>query len=109
MAFGEEVALLVDSMTPEGAVGSEVGPIASSIDTVADLPRLSHRELQALELISTGASNKEIASQLNLRPKTVMHYTSSLYRKLGVRSRAEAVSAGWNHGLLKRGDVDHLA
>ncbi len=109
VAFGEEVALLVDSMTLDGAVGSEVGTIASSIDTVAGLPRLSRRELQALGLISTGASNKEIASQLNLRPKTVMHYTSSLYRKLGVRSRAEAVSAGWNHGLLKRGDVDHLA
>ena len=108
VAFGEEVALLVDSMTPERAVGAEVGPIPSFIDTVGGLPRLSHRELQALELISTGASNKEIASQLNLRPKTVMHYTSSLYRKLGVRSRAEAVSAGWNHGLLKRADVDRL-
>ncbi len=109
VSFGEQVALLVDSMTLDGAVGSEVGPIASSIDTVAGLPRLSRRELQALELISTGASNKEIASQLNLRTKTVMHYTSSLYRKLGVRSRAEAVSAGWNHGLLRSGEVDRLA
>jgi predicted ATPase/DNA-binding CsgD family transcriptional regulator len=109
VVFGEEVALLVDSMTLDGPVGSEVGPIASSIVTVAGLPRLSRRELQALELISTGASNKEIAFQLNLRTKTVMHYTSSLYRKLGVQSRAEAVSAGWNHGLLGRGDVDRLA
>ena len=70
MAFGEEVALLVDSMTLDGAVGSEVGTIVSSIDTVAGLPRLPVRELQALGLISTGASNKEIASQLNLRPKS---------------------------------------
>jgi DNA-binding NarL/FixJ family response regulator len=60
-------------------------------------------------VISTGASNKDIASQLSLRLKTVMHYTSSLYRKLGVRSRAEAVSAGWNHGLLRTGNVDQLA
>ena len=108
VAFGEEVALLVDSMTLDGAVGSEVGPIASSIDTVAGLPRLSRRELQALELISTGLEQGDCLPA-DLRPKTVMHYTSSLYRKLGVRSRAEAVSAGWNHGLLKRGDVDHLA
>ena len=109
VALGEEVALTVDSGPPHGAVSAEVSPIVSLTHGVANPPRLSRRELQALELISTGASNKAIAVELRLRPKTVMHYTSSLYRKLGVRSRAEAVSAGWNHGLLNTGEADRPA
>jgi DNA-binding CsgD family transcriptional regulator len=105
VAFGEEVALAVDAVHVHGAVGSKSGPIVSDIPLFVGLPRLSCRELQVLELISTGASNKEIASKMCLRPKTVMHYTSSLYRKLGVQSRAAAVSVGWTQGLLGTADV----
>jgi DNA-binding CsgD family transcriptional regulator len=101
VAFGEELALAVDTTSAHGDPRSEARPLASQDTPAAGIPRLSSRELQALELISTGASNKEIATRLRLRPKTVMHYTSSLYRKLGVRSRAEAVSVGWNSGLLR--------
>ncbi len=109
VALGEDIALVVDSMTVHGGVSSEIGPTASQSRLLAGLPRLSRRELQVLELISTGASNKEIALQLSLRSKTVMHYTSNLYRKLGVESRAEAVSAGWNYGLLGRRDGDPVS
>jgi predicted ATPase/DNA-binding CsgD family transcriptional regulator len=104
LSLGEDIALLVDSMTVHGGISPEIDPTATRSHPLAGLPRLSRRELQVLELISTGASNKEIAFQLSLRSKTVMHYTSNLYRKLGVESRAEAVSAGWNHGLLGRRD-----
>lgn len=106
VSLGEDIALLVDSTSVRGAISSDIDPTASQSRSVAGLPRLSRRELQVLELISTGASNKEIAFQLGLRSKTVMHYTSNLYRKLGVESRAEAVSAGWNHGLLGTRDGD---
>jgi predicted ATPase/DNA-binding CsgD family transcriptional regulator len=106
VALGEDIALAVDSMAVHAGVSSDVDPTASQSHPLAGLPRLSRRELQVLELISTGASNKEIALQLSLRSKTVMHYTSNLYRKLGVESRAEAVSAGWNYGLLGKRDGD---
>jgi DNA-binding NarL/FixJ family response regulator len=57
-----------------------------------DGPRapLSDREREVLDLIGRGATNREIASRLFLSPHTVKDHTSSLYRKLGVRNRAEA-------------------
>jgi DNA-binding NarL/FixJ family response regulator len=44
-------------------------------------------------------SNKDIARRLGLSPKTVMHHTSAIYRKLGVRGRSEATSTAIRMGL----------
>ena len=52
---------------------------------------LSDREMQVLDLISEGATNREIADQLHLSPHTIKEHTSAIYRKLEVRNRAEAV------------------
>jgi two-component system response regulator DesR len=60
---------------------------------------LSPREREVLELIATGATNGEIAAQLFLSPHTVKEHTSALYRKLGVRNRAEAVQRAQRLGL----------
>src|SRR5207248_9327244 len=60
---------------------------------------LSARERQVLGLIATRATNTEIARQLFLSPHTVKEHTSALYRKLGVRNRAEAVQRGQAIGL----------
>jgi DNA-binding NarL/FixJ family response regulator len=51
---------------------------------------LSDREQEVLTLIATGSTNKEIAVLLHLSPHTVKEHTSAIYRKLGVRNRAEA-------------------
>lgn len=51
---------------------------------------LSPREQEVLSLIATGSTNKEIAARLHLSPHTVKEHTSAIYRKLGVRNRAEA-------------------
>ena len=51
---------------------------------------LSEREQEVLSLIATGSTNKEIAGHLHLSPHTVKEHTSAIYRKLGVRNRAEA-------------------
>jgi DNA-binding NarL/FixJ family response regulator len=60
---------------------------------------LSPREREVLALIATGATNAEIAERLFLSPHTVKEHTSALYRKLGVRNRAEAVQRGQRIGL----------
>ena len=60
---------------------------------------LSTREREVLELIADGATNREIADALFLSPHTVKEYTSSLYRKLNVRNRAEAASRAEQLGL----------
>src|SRR3954452_3808304 len=51
---------------------------------------LSKREREVLTLIASGATNREIAERLYLSPHTVKEHASSLYRKLGVKNRAEA-------------------
>jgi two-component system response regulator DesR len=63
-------------------------------------PPLSEREREVLEAIASGATNREIAGTLFLSPHTVKEHTSSLYRKLGVRNRAEAVQRAQRLGLI---------
>lgn len=60
---------------------------------------LSVREREVLELIATGATNREIAERLYLSPHTVKEYTSSLYKKLEVRNRAGAARRAAQLGL----------
>lgn len=60
---------------------------------------LSERERDVLSLMASGATNKEIARRLYLSPHTVKEHTSSLYRKLRVRNRAEAVRRAERLGL----------
>jgi DNA-binding NarL/FixJ family response regulator len=60
---------------------------------------LSDREREVLALMATGATNKEIAARLYLSPHTVKEHTSSLYRKLRARNRAEAVKRAERLGL----------
>jgi len=61
---------------------------------------LSDREREVLDLIATGATNREIAERLYLSPHTIKEHTSSVYRKLSVRNRAEAVKRAQRLGLL---------
>jgi DNA-binding NarL/FixJ family response regulator len=63
-------------------------------------PDLTERELEVLAAIATGETNPHIAAVLHLSPKTVMHHSTSVYRKLGVRGRAEAVTLAYRTGLL---------
>lgn len=78
------------------ALGSEVFTGGGPGDSVG----LSEREREVLGLIATGATNREIAGSLYLSPHTVKEYTSAIYRKLGVRNRAEAVRSAQGLGLL---------
>lgn len=67
-----------------------VVPAIRREEIVDDGPRLSTRERQVLQLLATGATNREIAAQLHVGPDSIKKHASSLYRKLGVRNRTEA-------------------
>ncbi|NRA25259.1 MAG: response regulator transcription factor [Oleispira sp.] len=53
--------------------------------------QLSARELEILESISNGLSNKEIAVNLHLSEGTIKNHSSSIFSKLGVRGRTQAI------------------
>ena len=63
-------------------------------------PPLTDREREVLDLIASGATNREIADHLHLSPWTVKEYTGTVYKKLSVRNRAEAVQRAQRRGLL---------
>jgi len=60
---------------------------------------LTPREREVLGELITGVTNKEISLRLGMAPKTVMHHSMAIYRKLGVRGRAEATAWAFRHGL----------
>jgi DNA-binding NarL/FixJ family response regulator len=62
---------------------------------------LTERERDVLGLMGSGATNREIAGSLHLSPHTVKEYTSTLFRKLDVRNRTEAVQRAQRLGLLE--------
>jgi DNA-binding NarL/FixJ family response regulator len=62
---------------------------------------LSDREREVLTLIASGATNREIAERLYLSPHTVKEHASALYRKLGVKNRAEAARRAERLGLTR--------
>ncbi len=69
--------------------------------TVDDFPEaLTPREAEVLELLSRGLSNKLIAVELHISEHTVKFHISSLYAKLGVTGRVQAVSRGARYGLV---------
>lgn len=59
---------------------------------------LTERELILLERLALGASNREIATHMKVSPKTVQNHLTSIYRKLGVNSRAQAISFALRNG-----------
>jgi DNA-binding NarL/FixJ family response regulator len=61
---------------------------------------LTAREQEVLDLMARGSTNREIADALHLSPHTIHEHTSSLYRKLGARNRADAVQRASRNGLI---------
>jgi DNA-binding NarL/FixJ family response regulator len=61
---------------------------------------LTSREREVLELLARGLPNRLIAVELHISEHTVKFHLSSLYAKLEVNNRAEAVSSGARHGLI---------
>lgn len=63
---------------------------------------LNEREKEVLQLLVTGARNKEIAAKLFITDKTVESHLSHIFSKLGVSNRTEAVRYAIEHGLVSK-------
>ena len=64
----------------------------------------SVREMEVLQLIARGASNREAAAKLFISEATVKTHLLHVYAKLGDNDRAAAVAAAYEQGLLSPGD-----
>jgi len=71
----------------------------------ADFEKLTAKETQVLRLCAAGLSNKEIASQLDLSPRTVQTHLAAVFSKMGVSSRTEAVIKALRSGILTEADL----
>lgn len=66
---------------------------------------LTERELEVLRLAALGHSNREIADQLYVSPRTVQSHMANIFGKLNVGSRTEAVMVGLKRGWIHLGDL----
>jgi NarL family two-component system response regulator YdfI len=61
---------------------------------------LTEREIEVLRLVAQGLSSKLIARQLSITPGTVNYHLATVFNKLGVDTRAQAVAVATQRGLL---------
>lgn len=69
-------------------------------------PSLSERERQVLDRVAQGERNREIAERLGISERTVKAHLASVFNKLGVDTRAAAVSIGLQRGLILGAPVE---
>ena len=70
---------------------------------------LTEREAEVLEIIARGASKRDVANSLKISANTVGAHIKSIYRKLGISSRAEASLAARRMGLLNPDEDDRFS
>ena len=95
-----EIVLVNEAEEADVVVSERVIATAAPATVPREGAALTPRELDVLRLVARGLGNKEIAAELDLSAHTVKYHLASVLAKLGVRSRAEAVSRGIRTGLL---------
>ena len=103
-----EAALRGDNVVARELVGTLARLVRSEAGTKRETPRLAApfaeltpRELEILECVADGSSNKLIARALDITEGTVKLHVKSILRKLGMHSRVEAAVMAVEHGLGK--------
>ena len=104
-----EAALRGDNVVAQEMVGtlarivrSDTGAKRETQRLAAPFAELTPRELEILECVADGSSNKLIARALDITEGTVKLHVKAILRKLGMRSRVEAAVTAVEHGLGKK-------
>jgi two-component system NarL family response regulator len=95
--------VLLDAIRKVHAGGSFVDPAAAAELAQRSMsgPSLSDREIEVLRMVSGGKSNKEIAAALFVAESTVKTHVASIYEKLKVTDRTEAVVRAIQRGIIR--------
>ncbi len=89
---------------------SLIQPVVASkvLDRLAELSKktpsaetLSEREIEVLRLMASGVSNRDIADQLSITQSTVKTHITSIFQKLNVTTRTEAVTTALRKGVIQ--------
>ncbi|HET8522165.1 MAG TPA: LuxR C-terminal-related transcriptional regulator [Thermomicrobiales bacterium] len=88
---------LRDAVAEAGSLSLDAAPCLDQVGDEAALAGLTRREIDVLRLLAEGKSNRMIADELFISPRTVGVHLSSIFDKLDVHSRAGAVA--WFHRL----------
>ena len=96
-----EIAVARKAFDELGAVSdmARLDALVRPTPTTATASGLTGRELEVLELVAAGKTNRQIATDLVISEKTVARHISNIFTKLGVSSRAAATAYAFRHGL----------
>ncbi|MFC1465254.1 MAG: response regulator transcription factor [Candidatus Brachytrichaceae bacterium NZ_4S206] len=89
-------AHMADQLAVMPAAARQISPVEEG----EPKPQLTSREIEVLEQVSRGLPSKMIAHELGVSESTIKFHLSSIYAKLGVASRTEAVSRAAKLGLI---------
>jgi DNA-binding NarL/FixJ family response regulator len=98
-ASSDEIGAAVHALSQGLIVGASALLFESESEPLSEGP-LTERESEVLGLLSKGLANKQIAVQLGISEHTVKFHVSSIYTKLNVTNRTEAMRAGLREGWI---------
>ena len=81
--------------------GSRPAPVSRPVPSAPEVPDLTRREREILQLVAEGHSNAMLAKMLWVTEQTVKFHLSNVYRKLNVSNRTEAARWAQLNGLLQ--------
>jgi len=73
---------------------------------VTSIEHLTHREMEVLKLVARGMNNRDIAGELGICLRTVKSHLETIFSKIGVNSRTEAVLEAMKHGWVSLEDQE---
>jgi DNA-binding NarL/FixJ family response regulator len=86
----------------EAGVGPHGGLELKAAFAIEPPVHLTPREMEVVQLLAEGLSNKQIAQRLSISPRTVNFHLDNVYSKLHVTSRTEAAVHALRHGWDRR-------
>ena len=89
-----------ESLVQPGVAARLLDRFAELSRPTPDEPLLSARELEVVQLMSTGAANKEIAVELSISESTVKTHVANIFQKLDVNDRTGAVTTAIQKGII---------
>jgi len=87
-------------MIPQPIMNKLISGLRQGINKTDSPESLTQTEIKVMALLGKGKSNKEIAAELKCSVKTIKNHLNSIYNKLGVTNRTEAVIKAIEKGLI---------